>query len=167
MIRKGMIMAYIKLRSLHHDDRLRLEELLSRIPVFNREDVTLAMELISLALDQPDQKDYLFYIAVTEGDAPVGYVCFGPTPLTDGTYDLYWIAVDALFAGQGIGTALLNAVEERVKALHGRMMLIETSSAQPYELTRQFYLKHNYTVANIIPDFYRDGEDRVTFIKRF
>ena len=90
------------LRNLKAKDCPVLERLLSRISAFEKEDQALAMDLIHEALGHPNQKDYLFLVAVGEDDFPVGYACFGPTPLTDGTFDLYWIAVDPACAGQRV-----------------------------------------------------------------
>ena len=157
----------VVLRNLKPKDCPLLERLLSKVTEFSQEDDALAMELIRTALGHPEQKDYDFFIAVDENDCPVGYACFGPTPLTQGTFDLYWIAVDPAFSGHGVGTALLKAVEEKIKGLNGRMMIIETSSGQAYQLTNQFYLKNGYHQAETIRDFFRDGEDRVTYIKKY
>jgi ribosomal protein S18 acetylase RimI-like enzyme len=154
------------LRDLKTKDCPILERLLSRIPVFDRDDQALAMELIYLALSQSGQKDYAFFIAADEEDFPIGYACFGPTPLTEGTFDLYWIAVDPACAGQGVGTRLLMAVEGEIRTQKGRLLVIETSSGRPYTLTRQFYLKNGYQLAETIPDFFREGEDRVTYVKK-
>jgi len=157
----------VDLRCLKAQDRMPLERMLASIHSFDPEDRTLAMELINIALDQADQNDYSFILATNEEDQPVGYTCYGPTPLTDGTFDLYWIAVDPQWAGHGIGTLLLEAVEEGIQSRHGRMLLIETSSSQAYEQTCRFYLKKGYSLVETIQDFYRQGEDRLTFIKRF
>jgi GNAT superfamily N-acetyltransferase len=155
----------IRIRELQKKDRSGLELLLSSIPSFDLEDKSVALELIDTALNNPDQIDYLFKLAVEE-DRPLGYACYGPTPLTDGTYDLYWIAVDHELSGRGIGTLLLKAVEEDIQKRNGRLLLIETSSSASYEKTRQFYLKNDYPLAETILDFYRRGEHRVTFVKR-
>jgi ribosomal protein S18 acetylase RimI-like enzyme len=142
-----------------------LERLLSRIDVFNQEDQSIAMELLDHAIQNPGQKDYDFILAFDESEQLIGYVCFGPTPLTDRTFDLYWIAVDPDFAGQGVGKALLKKFEEEISGQNGRMIVIETSSSPEYALTREFYLKNHYTLAETIKDFFRAGEDRVTYVK--
>ncbi len=157
----------MKLRVLSVNDRPILASMLARINDFTEEDQALAMELIDFSIDHPHQQDYLYFLAVDEKDRLQGYVCYGPTPLTEGTFDLYWIAVDPAFAGQGIGTRLMQAVEEDVRNRQGRMLIIETSSREDYESTRQFYLKKGYQLVETIPDFYRPGEDRVTYIKLF
>ncbi len=156
----------IVLRDLKTSDRAPLASLLARIAVFDAEDRSVAMELLGIVLEQPGQKDYLCIVAAGPKDMPLGYACFGPTPLTEGTFDLYWIAVDPACAGQGVGTRLLQGVEEQVRQAQGRMMVLETSSMQCYAQTRQFYLKCGYTLAETIPDFYCEGEDRVTYLKR-
>jgi ribosomal protein S18 acetylase RimI-like enzyme len=166
-VRPQIAVMNITLRNLQTKDYPRLEGLLARIPSFSQEDKTLAMELINAALSQPGQKDYLFLIAANGEDDPLGYVCFGPSPLTVGTFDLYWIVVDPGFAGQRIGTMLLKAVEEEIRKSKGRMLIIETSSGPAYESTRLFYLKNHYRLVETIPDFFREGEDRVTYMKKF
>ena len=154
------------LRLMNENDRQGLKSMLAGIPSFDADDQAVALELIDAAILDPEQKDYLFLLAVDEADQPIGYACYGPTPLTDGTYDLYWIAVVADLSGKGIGTSLLKAVEKDIQQRKGRMLIIETSSSEEYKKTRQFYIKNGYPLAETIKDFYRPGEDRVTFIKR-
>lgn len=101
-----------------------------------------------------------------EGGTPVGFVYLAPTAMTDRTWELWWIAVDVRRQGQGLGSKLLTAVEEAVQAASGRLLLIETSSTPVYQPTRRFYLRHGYTEAAVIPDFYADGDGKVIFSKR-
>lgn len=157
----------VELRGLKPQDRTPLERMFASILSFDQEDQALAMELIDIALEQADQKDYLFILATDEEDQPVGYACYGATPLTAGTFDLYWIAADPRYEGQGIGSLLLRMVEEDIESSHGRMLLIETSSSQAYERASRFYVKKGYVLEETIRDFYRPGEDRLTFVKRF
>ena len=86
--------------------------------------------------------------------------------MTEGTYDLYWIAVDPTEQGRGIAHALDEAVTDAVRREGGRWILAETSSTAPYEPARRFYLRRGYTLIERIPDFYRPGDDRLTFGKR-
>jgi ribosomal protein S18 acetylase RimI-like enzyme len=116
-------------------------------------------------LDHPSQKDYTHWVATNDSDQAIGFVCYEPTPLTEGTNGLYWIAVDPNYAGQGISKLLLQTVENRLRDKNARLLFLEISSGQDYGLTRQFYLKNGYRIAEIIKDFYREGEDRVTFLK--
>ncbi|MFH1213240.1 MAG: GNAT family N-acetyltransferase [Candidatus Neomarinimicrobiota bacterium] len=155
------------IRELHADDRPVILQILTTTAMFTPAEIDVAMELIDIVLTKPDQTDYLIWVAEQEGGQVSGYVCYGPTPATEGTYDLYWIAVSPEVQGQGIGRDLLNHVEAAVRIRHGHLIIIETSSQEKYLPTRNFYLKNGYTVAAQIRDFYRPGDDRVIFVKYF
>ncbi len=101
-----------------------------------------------------------------EAGEAIGFVYLAPTAMTDRTWELWWIAVEAARHGQGLGSKMLVAVEDTVRADGGRLLLIETSSTPAYQPTRQFYLKHGYTEAAHVPDFYADGDGKVIFSKR-
>ena len=102
-----------------------------------------------------------------EATPPVrGYVCVGPTPMTDGTFDLYWIAVDPDEQGRGLGRQLLAAAEGEVRARGGRLVLIETAGHDAYAPTIRFYERSGYTLVSRIADYYRVGEDKLVFEKR-
>ena len=95
-----------------------------------------------------------------------GFACFGPTPGTDRTFDLYWIAVDRAAQGSGCGTVLLSEVERRLEALHARMLVVETSSRSDYTATRGFYLDRGYVEAARVREFYAPKDDRIILTKR-
>src|SRR4051812_42034125 len=59
---------------------------------------------------------------------PAGFAYYAPSSMADRAWYLYWIAVDVQFQGQGLGSALLRAAEDDVRARGGRLFLIETSS---------------------------------------
>ncbi len=109
------------------------------------------------------------HAAVTlEGPAaePLGYAYYAPAAMTDRTWYLYWLAVAAGLQGRGHGSALLRHAEADVRAAGGRLLVIETSSLPLYEPTLRFYLKHGYTQAATVPDYYADGDGMVVFVKR-
>lgn len=115
----------------------------------------------------PASPDYVFVGAFTPDDQLVGYACYGPTPGTDRTFDLYWIAVDRAVQGSGGGTVLLEEVERRLRTLDARMLVIETSSRSEYSATRGFYLRRGYDEAARVGQFYAPDDDRIIFTKRF
>jgi ribosomal protein S18 acetylase RimI-like enzyme len=152
-------------RKIKPADRASIIELLAGIDAFDSADKSLALELVDTWLADPSKDEYRFIVAADENDQIIGYICYGQTPLTEGTYDVYWIGVSPAYAGYGIGTRLLEKVESILDDENGRLILIETSSSQMYAPARHFYLKNGYRVADTIPDFYRRGEDRIIFIK--
>jgi ribosomal protein S18 acetylase RimI-like enzyme len=100
------------------------------------------------------------------GSSIIGYICYGPTPLTEGTWDIYWLAVAPDKQNQGIGKALLNFAEAKIKGTKGRLSIIETSSTPEYETTRHFYQAQGYKMTCRIADFYAPGDDKLVFQKR-
>ena len=80
-------------RALRAGDRAGLADLLAAIDVFTAEEQRVALDIIDLAAAQPDQRDYTIGLVEDGAGGLAGYACYGPTPLTDGTYDLYWMAV--------------------------------------------------------------------------
>jgi ribosomal protein S18 acetylase RimI-like enzyme len=159
--------------------RDRISEILRACQQFREEEIEVALELFDSALgvtsgahdakstgSPPVSSDYFFLGAFTPEDELAGFACYGPTPATDRTYDLYWIAVDSERQRTGSGTILLNEVERRLKGLNARMVVAETSSRSDYEAARGFYLRHGFVQAAKARDFYAPADDRITFTKR-
>jgi GNAT superfamily N-acetyltransferase len=110
--------------------------------------------------------DYEFVGAFGDADALLGYACFGPTPSTDGTYDLYWLAVDPGAQKQGVGRALVREVEQLLADRGARMLVAETSGRPGYARTREFYLAAGYVEAARVRDFYAPADDRIMLHRR-
>jgi GNAT superfamily N-acetyltransferase len=114
-----------------------------------------------------NEADYEFLGAFDEqSDRLIGYACFGATPATDGTYDLYWLAVDPAAQGRGIGSALVRAVEAKLLDRGARLLVVETSSRPDYEGTRRFYARSGYKEAARVRDFYAPADDRIVLTTR-
>jgi ribosomal protein S18 acetylase RimI-like enzyme len=96
----------------------------------------------------------------------VGYVCYGPTPMTLGTFDLYWIASDPSVRGQGVGSALVSAMEGDLRKRGARLVRVETSAQEAYGPTRGFYDSMQYLEEARFRDFYKPGEDLIILSKR-
>jgi len=150
------------LRPVGRAHRARLEQLTRDTGLFREEEVGTAVELLdeNLAGDE----DYRF-VGAFDGDQLLGYACWGPTPGTSGTYDLYWIVVDREHQGEGIGTQLLREVESRLRAPGSQLLVVETSSRADYAATRKFYEARGYTRAARVPGYYAPGDDLVIYTK--
>jgi len=146
-------------------DRAVLLSILDSIPEFSHDDVAVAREVVDDYLHDPSGSGYHVLVAEVEGSV-VGYICYGPTPLTQSTWDMYWMATLPARQGQGIGGSLMAVAESRIAESGGRLALIETSSRPEYEKTMRFHLHHGYELVARIPDFYAPGDDRLTLQKR-
>jgi ribosomal protein S18 acetylase RimI-like enzyme len=156
----------MKIRPLVEKDRASLLSMLIKTRSFTSAEIDVAMELIDIVLKDQIQKDYQIYCMVDDQDQAIGYICYGPTPMTQGTFDLYWIAVDPDFQEQGVGSNLLDFLGKVVKELKGRMILADTSFIPHYEKTQNFYLRNGFQEVARVPDYYYPGNDRVTFCRR-
>ena len=154
------------MRKLRNDDIPQIEEILVATQAFSADEVSIAIELLETVIKSPLQQDYEVVVADV-GDHVAGYVLFGPVPLTEGNYDLYWIAVDPNIQGGGVGRRLMKHVEEQVRQRGGRLLCLETSSQGSYLRTRKFYEQAGYVEESCIRDFYKPGDDRLTYVKRF
>ena len=166
--------------------RRRLAEILAATRVFSRDEVAVALELFDETFEggerraeggadrglipppalRPPPSAYEFLGAFDEADTLIGYACYGPTPGTDGTYDLYWIAMDPSVQGSGEGSRLLTEVERRLRSRGGRLLIAETSSRAAYARTRRFYDSRGYREAARVSDFYAPADDRIIYAKR-
>jgi ribosomal protein S18 acetylase RimI-like enzyme len=157
----------MRIRPLAARDRARILELVTATGNFTAAEIDIAMEVVDEALADPTfpHGDYRAYVVEDDRGRVAGYECHGPTPLTEGTYDLYWIAVDPASQGAGFGRALLAFAEGDVRATGGRLLLIETSSQESYGATIRFYEKSGYPLAARIKNFYRPGDDKLIFAK--
>jgi len=149
-------------RPLESGDRALIEALLRSSTNFTAEESATAMELIDEAL--AGDPEYIVNVLANDGHI-AGYECHGPTPLTEGTYDLYWIVVDPRAQRRGFGKLLLRAAEEDIVRRGGRLLIIETSSQPSYAATVQFYKRSGYTLEARIHNFYRQGDDKLVLTK--
>jgi ribosomal protein S18 acetylase RimI-like enzyme len=160
----------MRIRPATSRDRERICSILMATERFTRQEIGWAMELVDLALEHPEKGEYELAVIVSPGSGPnrmvQGYVCFGPTPMAEGVYDLYWIAVAPDQQRQGFGQVLLRHVENEVRRRGGRMLLIETSSKRSYAPTVRFYQSAGYGEISRIKDFYRIEDDKVVFCKQ-
>ena len=154
------------IRKLKQADAIEIENILKKIPIFNKEEVDVAMELVNIAITVPKQTDYNIFVYENNGII-LGYHCTGKRPLTDAVYDLYWIVSDPESGIKGIGKQFLDHAEKFVTGNNGRWLLAETSSKDSYLKTRNFYLRNNYSIIAEIKDFYRVGDSLMIFGKYF
>lgn len=156
------------------DDRAALLRLVAAQANFTEDEKKIAGEVIDDSLLGRD--DYRLLIAgeVTDhgtsrpglANLPAGellaFVCFGPIPMTERSFDLYWIATAPTHGRRGIASRLLAAMEEE---LGGSVVYVDTSSTAGYARARAFYEKNGYRIAARLQDFYKTGDDRVIYRK--
>jgi D-alanine-D-alanine ligase len=157
--------SHLRMRSRPRaSDVKALAHLLDATKVFYPAERRIALELLGERIAQGAASGYFFCFA-ERGSEVLGYCVYGPVPLTRGSYDLYWIAVDPASQGTGVGQLLLERAEQDVARRGGERLYIETSSRTPYRRTRRFYLRAGYARAARLRDFYARGDHKIIFCK--
>jgi len=151
------------IRPVGAGDRGALAALLRGDPSFRADERTVALQLIDGAL--AGDLDYLVRVAVDRDACVVGYTCYGPTPMTRATYDLYWLVVAAAARGQGHGRGLVDHVEAEIRGRGGGNVRVETSPAAAHAAARALYARLGYALACELPGFYRPDEALLLYYK--
>jgi len=141
-----------------------IREVTASTGYFHDYEIPVAVELAEERLAKGAASGYEFAIAECDGRM-IGYTSFGPVPCTKSSFDWYWLAVRPEMQGFGIGKCLLQQVERRAKAMGGTQLFCETSGRPQYASTRAFYEHMNFTLCELLEDYYDDGDGRATYVK--
>ncbi|WP_437970648.1 GNAT family N-acetyltransferase [Sorangium sp. So ce260] len=157
---------------LRPGDRPLIAELLESLPAFTDDERAVALELVDVTLAQPSSDGYRFVLcfhgAPRDGGSPrlAGYLCYGRTPMTQSTYDLYWIATSPDFARSGVARGLVATMESEIAREGGGLVRVETGSREGHGAAVRFYDAVQFTRAAVIADFYAPGDDLMIYTKR-
>jgi len=140
-------------------------EIANNIDIFDSSDIDTIKELWDEFITKGDEDSWYHFIAAELSGEIVGFACFGKRPLTRGTFDLYWIAVQGKKHNSGIGTFLINHVESMIHGSGGHLLIAETSGKDVFESTRKFYIRRGFLLEGRIRDFYEIGDDLCIFTR--
>ena len=150
-------------RAITAEDREELIRIIKQQKNFLQCEIDIAIEVIDATFDP--KEDYQALAAFDAAQQMLGFISFGPIPLTENRFDIYWIAVDPENGRHGIGTVLVREMEKKLKEAGSGHIYIETSSTEGYLPARLFYEKNEYLLVSHLKDFYRDGDDRMIYRK--
>jgi ribosomal protein S18 acetylase RimI-like enzyme len=143
-------------------DRAAIAACLGGDATFRGDEIEVALALVDGGL--AGDPDYALVVA-GDGGAVAGYACFGPTPMTRATWDLYWIVVAAGARRRGVGARLLAAVEDAARSGGGTRVRVETSSGPGYAEARALYARAGYPEVARLDDFYGPGDAMMLYYK--
>lgn len=147
-------------------DAAAIRSIVASTGFFHEHEIAVAVELIEERLEKGEASGYIFLFADDADGRTVGYACYGPTPCTTGSFDVYWIAVHEQHRGSGLGRALMERIEARIADSGGRRIFIDTSGRPLYAPTRAFYERCGYVEEARLHDFYGPGDDKIIYGKR-
>jgi GNAT superfamily N-acetyltransferase len=140
-------------------------EITANVGVFNSDEVETVGELLDEYYADSEESGY-YFLSYREHGRVLGYVCWGPRPLSEGGYDLYWICVSKEAQGKGVGRALMKQLEIEALKRNGLWIIIETSSTEHYSAARQLYERSSYQKSMELADFYNAGDNLVVYTRR-
>lgn len=148
---------------LKPEDVEPLRQLLKDTGVFNAVEVDVGVELAEQTL--AGDEGYHWVVAEENGKM-LGVICYGEVPLTEGTWDLYWILRSPGASSKGVAAQLLKACEDDLRKHHARLLVLDTSGTPPYQPARDYYVRNGFTLTARIPEYYRPGDDLLIYSKR-
>ncbi len=99
-------------------------------------------------------------------DEIIGFYYARQEEMAHNVWNMLIIAVDRDKQSQGVGRTLVAHLEQTLREQKQRLLIIDTSSDDQFIKTQKFYQDLGYQRTAIIPDFWIDGEDKITFYKR-
>lgn len=147
-------------------DGPQILDITKRIDIFTQQEFDSVEEVWSEYQANGSPPDGYHILVYREDDKVLGFTIYGIRFLTEGVYDLLWIAVDPSARRKGVGRDLITASEEAVREMGGRILIAETSGTAEYASTREFYVRMGYVNEASIKDFYKQGDDLKIYTKR-
>ncbi|OFZ26701.1 MAG: hypothetical protein A2381_17060 [Bdellovibrionales bacterium RIFOXYB1_FULL_37_110] len=145
-------------------DKAKLVNLLEDISLFTPDERAVALELLE---DTSPSSDYHFLGTFEDNGELSSFICFGPTPMTHGTFDMYWVGTADHHQRKGLARKLFNEMNMVLKKQNARMVRIETSGKDNYVSTRSFYENIRLVEEARLKDFYSVGDDLIIYMFRF
>ena len=142
----------------------RVRSLVASTGFFNPAEVDIAAELVSERLAKANRSGYHFILA-ERGSGLMAYACYGPIEGTQGSFDLYWIAVAPEEQGKGLGPQVFARAEAAMRKAGAKHIYVDTSTSDRYAPTRGFYQRMGFQEQARLPDFYGAGDGKVIYVK--
>ena len=120
-------------------------------------------DMIEPFLQGNEQQDR-WLVCDTETNGVIGFSYTRAEELADSVWNLLAIGFRSQHQRSGFGTKLIENVE---RSLSGeRILIVETSSTDDFDKTRDFYRSRGYDQEAVIRDYWADGDDKIIFRKR-
>lgn len=149
------------------DDLTRIKEIAAAAEMFSADEAEFLDDMVHGAVDGT-LEGHRWLVVEVDGEVAAA-AQYAPEPFADRMWNLYFIAVDPVRQGSGIGTLVMAHVEADLRQrgdAHARTLIVETSSTEQYERTRHFYAGLGYDEEARIREFYGPADHKVVFWKR-
>lgn len=146
-------------------DVKKVEEILRSTDFFYDFEIEIALEIATETVSMGTEKSGYHWLKAVDEDGLVAFANFGKEDFSAHSWELYWIAVHDNSRNKKLGSALLKAVENKVREYGGRILWIETAGRPLYKPTEEFYRRNGYDLAASLKDFYAPGDPKQIYVK--
>ena len=146
------------------DDVGRVRSLVASTGFFNAAEVEVAADLVTERLTKGIRSGYHFVLA-ERGASLVAYACYGPIEGTQGSFDLYWIAVSPEEQRQGLGAQVYARAESAMRKAGAKQIYADTSSSDRYARHARLLSAHGLSGGCAAADFYAPGDGKIIYVK--
>ena len=150
----------MEIRPTKHDDIAALQEVLNGTKLFPSE---MLPDMVSSFLSIDESPD--IWLTCEANGLAVGFCYAVPEELANGAWNMLAIAVLPTKQGGGCGGAITKHLEAELKERGQRILIADTSGADDFAQTREFYRKNGYVEEARIRDFWASGDDKIVFWK--
>ena len=133
--------------------------------LFAPEEIPILRAQLERSLSGESDREEFWLADFDEAGTALGAAFCAEEPMTDRVWNLLFLGVRRDRQSAGIGTALLQRVEERLRAASQRMLVIETTNGEEFEPARSFYERHGYDREGTVRDFYAQGMHKLCYRK--
>lgn len=109
-------------------------------------------------------QDEALWLTAEDGE-PVGFAYCVPEPVTSGTWNLLMLWVREDHRSQGLGRLLMAEVEQRLREIPVRLLIVETSGLPEFEAAQAFYKRCGFTHEATIKNFFAADDDKLILTK--
>jgi GNAT superfamily N-acetyltransferase len=152
-------------KEIKPEDRTTIEEILRSTGYFYEFEIEIALYLADETLTRGHEDSGYYWMKVTDGNGMVAFANYAKNSFSIHSWDLYWIAVHQNSRNKKLGSILIKAIEEDVKASGGKILWVETSGRPLYASTESFYKRNGYSLQASLKDFYAPGDPKQVYSK--
>jgi GNAT superfamily N-acetyltransferase len=149
---------------VHHSDRSKIFNLFSHSGQFSPREISYAMALFDSHTQYGNDSVNHFILQEKDHDLH-SCACYGPMPLSENRFQLYWLAIDHHHRKAGLSKTIEQVIEDKVRHLGGVKIFIEASSLPRHESLRHFHESCGYRLVAVVPDYYAQGDHKVWLAK--
>ncbi len=105
------------------------------------------------------------WLTCEEDSRAIGFCYAVGETFAAGTWNMLALAVAPDRQGNGAGRAIVAALEKLLHGKNHRVIIVDTSGAESFAGTRNFYKRCGYAEEARIRDYWGPGDDKIVFWK--